>query len=448
MRRARTHADHQRSDVLQARGSLTNRQHGDNGAIMMHGLPRRLRMFAAGLAVLAADAQAADLSLASRRADAERLVEMVREDYVYLDEPGHCWRGVRERYAERVDAAATDDAWRRVLEDMLDELHDFHAEIGPGSVATRWAVPTGADLWAEWRGERAVLTAVRAGSDAQRAGLRPGDEVLRIGGTPIASAAQSELHCDEARASAAARRWALLTQLAGRRGMARTLEIRDGSGATRTLTLPAEHRFDRPTARVSVQRLAHEQASIRINNSMGQQQTVAEFDAALAQVRDVPGLILDLRDIPSGGNSTVALGILGRFVSHRLPYQRHRIPNFGQADVERNWVEEVQPRGPFTYTGKLVVLVDTWTGSMAEAMAIGLDGMRRATVVGTPMAGLAGAVDRSVLPATGVSVQFPTEQLFHIDGTPRHRWRPPIEVMPAAGIDAPLERARALLGTP
>jgi C-terminal processing protease CtpA/Prc len=113
--------------------------------------------------------------------------------------------------------------------------------------------------------------------------------------------------------------------------------------------------------------------------------------------------------------------------------------------VERNWVEEVQPRGPFTYTGRLVVLVDAWTGSMGEGMAIGLDAMKRATVIGTPMAGLAGAVDRSSLPATGVSVQFPIEQLFHVDGTPRHRWRPPVEVTPVDGEDAILARGRAAL---
>lgn len=416
-------------------------------AMMMHA-HRRLRQalatLAAGIA-LAGGAGAADLSLASRRADADRLVALVRENYVYLDEPTHCWRDVRARYAERVDAATTDDAWRRVLEDMLDELHDFHAEIGPSSAAVRWAVPTNADLWAEWRGERALLTAVRRGSDAERAGLRPGDEVVRIGGAPIADAARTELHCDAARADAGARRWALLTLLAGRRGSPRTLELRDVQGATRTLTLPAERRYERPAARVSLQQLAPDQALIRINNALGQQQTVAEFDAALARVRDVPGLILDLRDIPSGGNSSVALGILGRFVERRLPYQRHRIPNFGQADVARNWVEEVQPRGPFTYSGRLIVLVDAWTGSMAEGMAVGLDAMRRATVVGTTMAGLAGAVDRMDLPATGLSVQFPTEELFHVDGTPRHRWRPPVEVTPVAGIDAPLERARALL---
>ena len=414
---------------------------------MLRAALESLRPIAALLALTGA-AHAADLSLASRRADFERLVAAVDDDYVYLADGANCWSDVRARYAARVDAATTEDAWRRVLEDALDELHDFHAEIAPGSTATRWAVPSAADVWAEWRAERAVVSALRVGSDAARAGVRIGDEIVQIDGVPVAAAAQAELHCDAARASPAARRWALLTLLAGRRGAAREWQLRDAAGALRTVTLAAQRRVDRPSERVSVQRLSADEALIRLNNSLGQPDTVAAFDAALASVRDAKGLILDLRDVPSGGSSTVALGVLGRFVAERLPYQRHRIPAYGRPDVERNWVEEVQARGSFTYTGRLVVLVDAWTGSMGEGMAIGLDAMKRATVVGTAMAGLAGAVDRSSLPATGVSVQFPIEQLFHVDGTPRHRWRPPVDVTPVDGEDAILARGRAALKKP
>ncbi|MEO8527182.1 MAG: S41 family peptidase [Caldimonas sp.] len=390
-------------------------------------------------------AQAADFTIASRRADFERLVQAVAEDHVYLQDGGHCWADARARYAARVDAADTGDAWRRVLEDVLDELHDFHAGIHPESEAVRLAVPSSADLWAQWQGDRAIVTAVRAGSDAARAGVQIGDEVVRVDGTPMLAAAQAELHCDAARGNAGARRWALLATLAGRRGTPRQLQLRTSTGATRTVELPATRRFERAAELVTTQRLSTDAALIRLNNSLGQQETVSAFDAALATVRDVRGLILDLRDVPSGGNSSVALGIMGRFVATRMPYQRHRIPNFGQADVERNWVEEVQARGPFTYTGRLVVLVDAWTGSMGEGMAIGLDGMKRATVVGSAMAGLAGAVEHTALPATGISVQFPIEQLFHLDGTPRHRWRPPVEVNPVNGRDVLLERALAEL---
>lgn len=401
------------------------------------------------LLVHAATARCADLSLQDRRSDFERLVSTIDEDYVYAGAGIPCWPDLRARFAERVDAASTPDRWRRVVEDVLDELHDFHVEVSPGSAQARWHVPTSADTWAAWQGGsdgRAIVTAVRRGSDAARAGVRSGDELVRIDGLPAAAAVDAALSCEAARRDPAARRWALLAALAGRVGAARQWTLRDGSGTTRVIRLPEQRQFDRPAEPVSLTHLPTGEPLLRINNSLGRQRTVAAFDAALARVRDAPGLILDLRDVPSGGNSSVALGILGRFVSQRLPYQRHRIPAYGQPDVERNWVEEVAPRGPFTYGGRLVVLVDAWTGSMGEGMAIGLDGMKRARVIGSAMAGLAGSVEPRRLPATGLELHLPVEQLFHIDGTPRHRWRPPVEIDPdAAEGDAAIARARELL---
>jgi C-terminal processing protease CtpA/Prc len=152
------------------------------------------------------------------------------------------------------------------------------------------------------------------------------------------------------------------------------------------------------------------------------------FDSALASLRTARGLVLDLRDVPSGGNSSIALGKMGRFVTKMLPYQHHRIANYGQPDVQRNWLEMVAPRGPLTYKSPVVVLVDHWTGSMGEGMAIGFDGMHRATVIGTKMAGLGGAVSDFVLPLTGIDIAIPTEQIYHVNGTLRQDWMPPILV--------------------
>ena len=61
-------------------------------------------------------------------------------------------------------------------------------------------------------------------------------------------------------------------------------------------------------------------------------------------------------------------------------------------------------------------------------MTIGLDAMKRATIVGTRMAGLCGATERFALPNTDIGVQFPTERLYHLDGTPREKFVPPVLV--------------------
>jgi len=93
------------------------------------------------------------------------------------------------------------------------------------------------------------------------------------------------------------------------------------------------------------------------------------------------------------------------------------------------------------------VLVDRWTGSMGEGMAIGLDALHRAVVVGTAMAELRGGIAGVTLPHSGITVRFQNERLFHIDGTPRERWIPPIIVKPSGGepTDPILERGIQVL---
>lgn len=76
----------------------------------------------------------------------------------------------------------------------------------------------------------------------------------------------------------------------------------------------------------------------------------------------------------------------------------------------------------------MVVLVNHWTASMGEGIAIGLDGMKRATIVGTRMAGLNGGVFNLELPGTKISVSYPGERLNHINGAPREDFNPPVFV--------------------
>jgi len=368
-----------------------------------------------------------NFSEAARSSDFKAFVQDFKDNYAFQDRPDKPWMTWDDRYAASVQKADSKEAYDTVLASVLGELHDFHAEVR-SRVPNRWLpVPTFTDIWAEFRGHQAVVTAVRRGSDAERAGVQIGDCVLKVGSASLEQAIVERL-TPGAQADPKARSWALLSVLTGRSEGARVLSLEGRDGKTRTVKLPVERQVDRGSGALTASTLPGDIGFIRFNNSLGEQKTVAAFDQALQQLRSTKGLILDLRDVPSGGDSSVALGIMGRFVQTMLPYQRHRIPNYGQPDVERNWIELVAPRGPFTYTAPVVLLVDHWTGSMGEGMAIGFDAMSRAIVIGTPMAHLAGAVTDFHLPKTGVDVAFATEQLFHVNGTPRQDWLPPILV--------------------
>lgn len=53
---------------------------------------------------------------------------------------------------------------------------------------------------------------------------------------------------------------------------------------------------------------------IKINNSLGNNALIKAFDETLDSLWNTKGLILDLRETPSGGNTTVARAIMGRFI--------------------------------------------------------------------------------------------------------------------------------------
>ena len=381
-----------------------------------------------------ATASAQDFSLPARQADFKTFVQDFENSYAYLDRTEKPWLSWERRYTGAVQQADSKEAFDAVLASALSELHDFHAEVR-SRLVDRWLpVPTFTDVWAEFEPPGAVVTAVRRGSDADRAGIHVGDRITSMGSNPLEKAIAARLTPAVSPETPQAREWALLSVLTGKSDEPRVLGLATPAGRSYTVSLPVERHFDRAPGELSLELLPGNIALIRFNNSLGEQKTVAAFDKALLEAKDTQGVILELRDGPRGGDSSVALGIMGRFVSRILPYQRHRIPNYGQSDVERNWVEFVAPRGPFTYSAPVVVLVNRWTGSMGEGMAVGFDAMQRAVVVGTPMAHLAGAVSDDKLPRTGVDVAYATEQIYHVDGVPRQDWLPPVLVKePLAG---------------
>ncbi len=385
-------------------------------------------LLTASLYIASPSLSAQDFSQPARQADFTKFITDFKENYTWPNHPGKSWETWQSRYAAAVDSADSPEAYAAVIESALDELHDFHAEVRSRNPHRWLPVPTFADIWAEMYGETATVVAVRRGSDAERSGISPGNHITHIGDDPLAKAIADRLTPAVDNRDPKSRAWALLSILAGRSDEMRRFTVIGSSGQSRQVTLPVERRFDRSPGPLSVTVLPGNFGMVRFNNSLGEQKTIKAFDDALEQLQLTRGLILDLRDVPSGGDSSVALGIMGRFIQISQPYQRHKIPNYGQPDVERNWIELVTPRGPFTYKAPLVVLVDHWTGSMGEGIAIGFDAMHRAAVVGTPMAHLAGAVSDFRLPRTQIDVAFATEKLYHVNGTPREDWLPPVLV--------------------
>ena len=391
------------------------------------------------LCVPAAAGAQSTLSRQQYEADFDHLWQSISNRYAYFDRRETDWNRVREIYRPRLGGVETRADFIRLLEEVLEELYDFHTHLNTNTPSSPRLVPSGADVWAEWRGGHALITEVRPGSGADEAGLRAGMRVVAFNGVAIEEAARRRVGRSLRKIDQGARDWALRALLAGRRGEQRCVDVLDGG--TRRAVLVNEKPSSPPSAANSLldfRRVEGNVGYIRVNNSLGNTDLIGRFDDALDSLRDTQGLILDLRDTPSGGNTTVARAIMGRFVGRELPYQKHVIPAEERLyGTRRSWLELVSPRGRFTYSAPVVVLVNHWTGSMGEGLAIGMDGMRRAAVVGTRMAGLIGATSQVTLPNTGVGVSFPTEKLFHVNGTPREYFVPGVYVNPSGRRSSP-----------
>lgn len=372
-------------------------------------------------AIPAAAADGTWLTREQKVEDFDTFCRFVAAEYAYFDVKATDWTRACAHYAPQAAAAADRNAFVLTLERALGELYDHHAHLGTNTDRSSRLVPSQTDVVATWRDGRAYVIAVRAGSGAERAGLRPGNEVVAIDGEPVAAAAQRLAPVSLTRDDPAAREWALQVALAGRHERATTsLRIRDDD---RERTVDYAH-VDPARPTLLAHRVVGSVGYVQIHDSLGTQDLVPAFDVALAAMPDVRALVLDLRDTPRGGISSVARGIMGRFVQEPLPYQRHElVAEFRSTGVRRLWVEYAAPRGtPFTQP--VVVLVGRWTGSMGEGLAIGLNALRGAPVLGQPMAHLLGALDETVLPHSRIPVRVPAEKLFHVDGTPREAFVP------------------------
>ncbi|HEX8129213.1 MAG TPA: S41 family peptidase [Pyrinomonadaceae bacterium] len=357
--------------------------------------------------------------------DFDYLWSQLRDNYAYFDRKETDWNRVREVYRPRAAAIRSKREFVTLLERVFEELYDPHTHLKTNTNRSTRLIPTGLDVWAEWQDGRAVITQLRRGFSAEQAGLKVGMEITSVNGVPVASAINKRLGVSLKKVTRDAASWALRALLAGTRETRRTIEAKTAGGVKTTfqLDLPSQTTVDnyRDDKKVVWEILRDGFGYIKIND-LGSDETVTEFDAALEQVKTTRALILDLRATQSGGNTSVAEPIIGRLIEQRMPYQK------GAPLRGEGWTREVSPRGVWTYKAPLVVLVGRWTASMGEGVAIGLDAMKRATVVGTRMAGLNGAVFDLQLPNTGIKFNYAAEKLFHLNGTPREDFVPPVLV--------------------
>jgi carboxyl-terminal processing protease len=359
----------------------------------------------------------------SYREDALSVGQLIDGTYAYLDRFESASAPISEKLRLEAEQVTDRRSLLRYVERALLTLSDHHAITG-SSLAHSWAVvPSYADLWLIENDGLYTVDAVRSGSPAQEAEIGRGDRIVSVDGVPIGEAvsafwADLGLPMTSERAAFAARVLA-----AGRRDRPRRIGLQR-NGVPRSLELPSLYSTPREERAPITVLEQEDNLTIRINDALGEDATIAAFDAAMAGARAGQPVVIDLRDTPGGGNTTVARAILGWFVDRPRAYQVHNLPGEQRSTgVPRQWIEQVLPRAGKHHTGPVRVLVGRWTGSMGEGLAIGFDAIG-ADVTGGEMAGLLGAIYDHRLEHSGLIIKLPTERLMHVDGTPREQFVP------------------------
>ncbi|MEL7101727.1 MAG: S41 family peptidase [Pseudomonadota bacterium] len=345
-----------------------------------------------------------------------QLCALVEMRYAYFDKVSDYWNESCDRAELEARSDGSSPQTLDVLERLIDDLYDPHVNLNTNDVTSPRLIPSGADLAFRKVDGAYRVAAIRPLTSAAEANIEVGDQLVSFNQSTPEQMILERVHSGRKYISEERKSWAINAVIGGRYNEPRQLVLlRGGREFVHDLGDPQPSAPDRL---LSFRKLNNNLGYIRFNNSLGADQTVDEFNKAIAALSETDGLILDLRDTPGGGNTGVAEPILGHFIDFEAPYQV-TAPK-GAPAYER----VINPTTSTAYTQPVLVLVGRWTGSMGEGMAIGLDGMGRATVLGSQMARLAGGTEGVELVDSGITVFLPTYDLRHLDGTPRHKWIP------------------------
>ena len=314
------------------------------------------------------------------------LDEFEKQAGALLQQKGIVWQEVRADYTTRAVKVQTEQEHSRLVSRLLAELHDGHAGMVKSKVKledeSKGRRFTGPRVHLLLSGGRVLVRA--AFKDAAEAGIKAGQEVVKIDGMPAQAWLEMQIRKMRERGSGfstmhqamcAACHWGL----ADWEGTDITFELRTESGDPKTITrrrnggpnhVPFGPIFP-PTDLKTIGR----QSYGRTKDGMGYihlrdipADLPQQLDQMLASLADAPGLILDMR--ANGGGGCDHAAVFGRFLAKGQQWGYH------------------QGAGDNPCTAPMVVIVDAGVRSAGETIAGMFKEDGRAYLIGdSPTAG-------------------------------------------------------------
>jgi len=363
------------------------------------------------------------------RKDFDYYWQQVKENFAYFHTQHTDWDKVKAIYQPVADTVRNARDFIHLLENVNNELYNGHIFLNTNTATSNRLIPSGADIKVSRENGKYTIVEIREGFNADLCGMQAGMIVTAFNHTPIDKAVATYLPKSVSKYDRAMYEYAANMLLAGTHDKVRVVTVMN-NGKEQTFhpdSIPNKTESNY-TALLEAKRLAGNIGYIRINNSLWNNDLIKAFDATVDSLMNTAGLILDLRETPGGGNTTVARAIMGRFIDKEQPYQKHiYVGEEMETGVKRATLELVSPRNN-QYKKPLIVLAGYWTGSMGEGIVIGFDAMKRGTVAGTKMAGLLGEIYTFEMPETKIRFSIPFARLAHVNGQPREEYIPPVVI--------------------
>lgn len=335
----------------------------------------------------AAQENRAELTREKRLDVVEALWKSLNEIYPALEYKGIRGRKWIEPALRKAQEAASDHEFYGILLEQIATLKDTHTRILSYPGQPRLESPP--VLLNRVQGK---VTVVRA---HENTGLAAGDVIVSIDGRPAELCLMDHFKFVCNSTELGRFREACGRLLRGSPGTTVTVDVERGNEMKRAvLRREAAPGFWREPA-VAWRELEKTVGYIRIAH-WGDSRIPEEFDRALEAFKQLPGLIIDVRG-NGGGNDKLADVVNGRLIKEPVVSSIDFWRKAGTDQYSRTigWVE---PRGPWTFEGRVAVLIDEACASACEHFVSGIEAMGRVLLVGQPTNGAGGGPTSVNLP--------------------------------------------------
>ena len=358
----------------------------------------RLTTLIAAFVCLAPAADKQTLNPAERQLNAdsfELIWKTVRDKHWDPKLNGVDWQSVHDKLRPQIEKADTMEKARAVMESMLERLKQTHFGVVPAELYRELESGGARDgnpgMDVRIVDGHALVVSVEKGTPADRRGVKPGWEIVRIDGKPLATVLRK---LDEAFKKSTLRDLVLsrnvTSRLAGKVGSSVLVDLLDGSDSSVGLELERV----RPRGAMAklgflppmyfwadTKKVKPNIGYLQFNLFLDPEKLIATVEQGIKACRDCSGFVIDLRGNP-GGIGALAMGVAGWFVDK--PDLRLGVMHMRENSIKFVVNPRLEP-----FHGALAILVDGCSGSTSEIFAGGLKDLKRARIFGTRSAGAA-----------------------------------------------------------